>query len=97
MIDALKIRWDEGVDTQLKDTLRPKGNFLCAIGTKEGKVMIYRFGPHSDSKLFQTKGGYSFGAISDVDMTPDGQGLIAGSESGEMLQYNLGEKLNADN
>jgi hypothetical protein len=52
MIDALKIRWDEGVDTQLKDTLRPKGNFLCAIGTKEGKVMIYRFGPHSDSKLF---------------------------------------------
>jgi hypothetical protein len=30
-------------------------------------------------------------------MTPDGQGLIAGSESGEMLQYNLGEKLNADN
>merc|ERR1712097_54606 len=53
MIDALKIRWEEGLDTQLKDNLRVKGNFLCAIGTKQGKVMIYRIGPISNEKLYQ--------------------------------------------
>jgi hypothetical protein len=32
--------------------LKSKGNFMVTIGTKEGKIVIYRIGSLSHNKLF---------------------------------------------
>jgi hypothetical protein len=50
MIDTNKIKFDE--DAALKDITKGKGNFLVALGTKEGKVLVYRIGSVSHNKLF---------------------------------------------
>lgn len=94
LIEFSKLKLDE--DSALKEMPRSKGTFLVSIGTKEGKVLVYRIGQVSHNKLLQTKAGVSFGEISDVDMSPTGQLMIASTETGEILLYDLLKKLNEE-
>jgi hypothetical protein len=45
-----------------------KSDFLVSIGTREGRVAVYRFGQISHNKMLQTKNGVSFGGITDIDI-----------------------------
>ena len=81
-------------ESAFRDMPVSKGNFLVSLGTKEGKVLCYRIGTASHNKLLQTKAGISFGAITAIDVSPNGSDLVAASESGEMFTYELLKKLN---
>ena len=39
-------------DSAMKGVPTSKGNFMFVIGTKEGKVLVYRVGTASNNKLF---------------------------------------------
>lgn len=71
-----------------------KNNFLVAVGTQEGKVVVYRVGQLSHQKLLSSKNGISFGAISDVDLSNAGEHMVVTNQSGEILQFDLLAKLN---
>lgn len=74
-----------------------KGTFLLAIGTSEGKVLIQKYGGQtstSSTKLFKSKGGIAYGGISAIDVTPNGADIVAATQSGEILQFDLLKKLN---
>jgi hypothetical protein len=73
-----------------------KGTYLVSIGTKEGKVLVYRIGQLSQEKILVTKGGIAFGGISAIDITSRGQDMVAITESGEIIQYDLLKRLNDD-
>ena len=74
-----------------------KGTYLVSIGTKEGKVLVYKFGQISQDKMFSTKHGVSFGGITAVDITSRGTDMVALTESGEIIQYDMLKKLNEEN
>jgi hypothetical protein len=74
-----------------------KGTYLVSIGTKEGKVLVYKFGQISQDKMFNTKSGVSFGGITAIDITSRGTDMVALTESGEIIQYDLLKKLNEEN
>jgi hypothetical protein len=87
IVDMTKISLDE-------ENRSSKGTFLIVLGCKEGKVLTYRFGTVSNNLLLTSKGGVSFGAITSVDVSPNGSDIMAGSESGEILHFELLKKLN---
>jgi tricorn protease-like protein len=92
MVDMQKLKVDE--ESALKDMPISKGNFLVCLGTTEGKVLVYRIGSASHNRLLATKGGVSFGAITDIDVTNNGAELVAANQTGEMFTYDLLKKLN---
>lgn len=95
MLDMTKIKINE--ESAMKSSLQTsKGNFMAIIGTKEGKVLVYRIGTVSHPKLLQTKGGMSFGAVTSIDVTANASDVVIGTESGEMIQYELLKKLNEE-
>lgn len=65
---------------------------MC-IGTKEGKVVAYKISSTTNKKLIESRGGVSFGSITALDCTPNGDTVVASSESGEILTFDLLEKL----
>ena len=70
-----------------------RGSYLAALGTKEGKVVIYRLGVQN-TRLYQSKAGVAFGSVTAVDVAGNGSVLVAATESGEMIVYDLLAKLN---
>ena len=66
---------------------------LVCIGTKEGKVVAYKISSTVGQKLIESRGGVSYGAITSIDCTPNGDTVVASSESGEILTFDLLEKL----
>jgi len=95
LFDASKLKVDE--DSLLKDVLpTTSGNFLVGIGTKEGRVFIYRYSAtvNDSNKLFATKKGTAFGAITSIDISPRGDDLLAGTEKGEVHHWRLLDKIN---
>jgi hypothetical protein len=95
IVDMQKIKI-ENEESSFRDLPSSKGNFLVAMGTKEGKVACYRVGTASHNKFLSTKAGMSFGAISAIDVTPNGSDLVAATESGETLHYELLKKMNEE-
>ena len=84
-----------------------KGSYMVALGTKDGKIIIYRVStqtPYTFNKILETKAGNAYGGISSLDIvsspTPelalDGEYLIAGTETGEIHQFDLMERLNQE-
>ena len=92
LVDFSKLQIEE--ESSLRDFAKGKGNFLAAIGTKEGKVVVYRINQLSHNKVLQTKAGVSYGGIASLDISSKGNNMVAISESGEILQYELLKKLN---
>ena len=84
----------------------PKGTYLLALGTKCGKIAIYRVStaPVAYNKLYTTRAGLAYGSITAIDIqttaTPeinvDGDLIIAGSESGEVHLTELLKRLNEE-
>jgi hypothetical protein len=81
MISFNKIQLDESAS--VRDS--SKSSFLIAIGTTEGRVIVYRISQVSNQKLLQSKSGVSYGAITDLDISANGEYLIATNECGEIL------------
>jgi hypothetical protein len=60
-------------DSYLKDAVDPKqkGNYLIALGTRDGRVLVFRIGtntPYSFTKLLETKANNAYGAITSIDV-----------------------------
>jgi hypothetical protein len=62
-------------DSYLKDQgdsrASPKGAYLMSIGTKDGKVIVYRIGtnsPYTTTKLLESKASNAYGGISSIDV-----------------------------
>lgn len=64
---------------------------LACIGTKEGKVLVYKVGVGlCESKLlFTTKPGYIFGEVAAVSVQESGQQMVASSTTGEIMTFEL--------
>lgn len=76
-----------------------KGTFMLTVGSSKGKILIYRVGPTQSQnydKLLQTKSGMAFGGISALDVSAKGKELIALTDSGEIIIYDLLKKLNEE-
>ena len=78
-----------------------------ALGTKDGKVVVYRMSTQSAfsfNKLYTTRAGLAYGSITaiDVQTSPapelnlDGELLIAATETGEIHQFELMKRLNEE-
>ena len=84
-------------DSSLKGVLpTTSGNFLVGIGTKEGRVFIYRYSATvtASNLLFCSKKGTAFGAITSLDIGPGAADLLAGTEKGVVHHWKLLEKIN---
>jgi hypothetical protein len=95
-MDFSKIKIDENAAIGDKQA---KGTFMVSIGTKQGKIVIYRIGPTQQQKvdkLLVTKPGLAFGGIASIDVSAGAQELIAVSDSGEIIQFDLLKKLNEE-
>ena len=93
IIEGYKLKVSD--DSCQKDILQNKsGNFILGIGTKEGKILVWRYSSTSNAKLFNTKKGFAYGAVSAIDISPNGHDLLAGTSYGEVLHYELLEKIN---
>ena len=66
---------------------------LVVVGTKEGKVLIYRLDLNEAKLLLKTKSGVIFGAVSALSVQDGGNNLIVGSETGEVLSFQLLQNL----
>jgi len=51
LTDVDKIRKNIDEDSALKDTFKT-GDVLASVGTKEGKILVYRVSSSSHNKLF---------------------------------------------
>lgn len=66
MLEANKVKLSE--DGSIRHKIG-KGDLLAVLGTKEGKVLVYRIGTASNNKLLSSKAGVCFGAITAIDVT----------------------------
>ena len=77
-----------------------KGAYLVALGTSDGKVIVYKLGstaPYAKQEIMTSKSGTAYGAITalDVSISPvpeinvDGDFIIAATETGELHQFEL--------
>lgn len=79
----------ENMQTQGKRGSRA-GNFLLAIGCKDGKTVMYKFnlGTYSGQylpPLYVTRGGVGYGAITAVNIQDTAENMICSTESGELV------------
>ena len=56
-------------------------------------MVAFKISSTSNKKLIESRGGTSFGAIQAIDCTSGGETVVAASESGEILTFDLGEAL----
>ena len=68
---------------------------LVAVGTKEGKVLIYRLDNNEAKLLLKTKGGVAYGGITALAIQDDGSNFVVGTQSGEVLSFQLIQNLMA--
>ena len=102
MIELTKLREHLHEDSAFRDEMGSerqagKGRYLACIGTREGKVLVYRIDAQGGGRattLYQTKNGLSFGAITAIDVSSNGQFAFAASETGELMQFDLWARLN---
>lgn len=95
-------------ESALKDQFQTASkNYLMALGTNEGKIVVYRINanhPDNLNKLYSTKAGLAYGAITAIDISTspspefntDGNWLVATTETGEVHQFELIKKLNEE-
>ena len=66
---------------------------LVAVGTKEGKVLIYRLDNQDCKLLLKTKSGVLFGGVTALSMQDNGDNFIVASSTGEIISFRLLENL----
>ena len=62
---------------------------LTGVGTREGKVLVYRVDSQETKLLSKTKGGLIFGAVASLSIMENGTNMVVSSESGELLSFDL--------
>ncbi len=62
---------------------------LVAVGTKEGKVLIYKLDNNEAKLLLKTKGGVAYGGITALAIQDNGSNFVVGTQSGEVLSFQL--------
>lgn len=60
---------------------------LVAVGTKEGKVLIYKLDSTDAKLLLKTKSGVVFGGVTALSMQENGQNFVVGSSTGEVVNF----------
>lgn len=66
---------------------------LVAVGTQEGKAVVYKV-DNSDAKIIsKTKSGMAYGAVSSLCLTDNGFTMVVSTESGEVMSYDLKESI----
>ena len=66
---------------------------LVAVGTQEGKAIVYKV-DNSDAKIIsKTKSGMAYGAVSSLCLTDNGFTMVVSTESGEVMSYDLKESI----
>ena len=60
---------------------------LVAVGTKEGKVLIYKLDSTDAKLLLKTKSGVVFGGVTAPSMQENGQNFVVGSSTGEVVNF----------
>ena len=66
---------------------------LAAVGTKEGKVLIYRLDSSEAKLMLKTKSGVMYGAVTSFSMQDNGNSFIVGSSTGEIVSFQLLQNL----
>ena len=70
---------------------------MVGVGTKDGGVLVYRYPAHTSANaqlLFASKKGTAFGAITALEISRGGEHLLAGTEKGEVHQWDLKTEFN---
>lgn len=70
-------------------------NYMLAVGTDKGKVLGYQWRKKAQP-IFKTLAGHSYGAITAVQIQQKGEMVIAATETGEIIQYELLSKVNEE-
>jgi hypothetical protein len=66
---------------------------LVAVGTQEGKAIVYKV-DNMDAKIIaKTKSGMAFGAVSSLCLTDNGFTMVVSTESGELMSFDLKEAI----
>lgn len=83
---------------QVRDIVKGKNSYLLVTGSKNGRVQVWhlnnKFGtPKVDQVLFESPEGLSYGSITSIDVNQTCSEIVCGTESGEILQFDLGAKL----
>ena len=84
-----KIAIEAGLETLSKIGIAS----LVAVGTKEGKVLIYRLDSNEAKLLLKTKSGLIYGSVTALSIQDNGQNFIAASQTGEVLSFQLLQNL----
>lgn len=84
-----KIAIEAGLETLSKIGIAS----LVAVGTKEGKVLIYRLDSNEAKLLLKTKSGLIYGSVTALSIQDNGQNFIAASQTGEILSFQLLQNL----
>jgi len=71
---------------------------MMAVGTEEGKVIVYKLNDYDHKVVFKTSGGLAFGQVTSVSLT-GGHGhdlirMLAATQSGEIINFNLAHVIN---
>ena len=75
-------------DANLTGSLTRGGlSSLVTVGTKEGKVLIYRVDNNESKLLLKTKSGVVYGSISALSMQDNGHNFLVGSSTGEVHSF----------
>jgi len=62
---------------------------LVAVGTKEGKVLIYRLDSNEAKLLLKTRSGVLYGGVSALSMQDNGNSFVVASTTGEIASFQL--------
>ena len=71
----------------LKELSRVGIASLVAVGTKEGKVLIYRLDSNEAKMLLKTKSGVLYGGVTAMSMKADGENFVVASATGEVMSF----------
>lgn len=77
------------IEAGLKELSRIGIASLVAVGTKEGKVLIYRLDSNEAKLLLKTKSGVVYGEVTALNIQDNGQNFVVGSSTGEILSFQL--------
>jgi len=66
---------------------------LVGVGTREGRVLVYKVDNMDNKIISKTKSGMVYGSVASLSITDNGFTMIVSSESGEIMSYDLKESI----
>ena len=66
---------------------------MACVGTKEGLIQLYKIDSTGYKKLGHTRAGLSYGSITGLDVSTTAEKIIASTQTGEILTFDLSSYL----